>query len=141
MDDGAGRDDVAGEDAKFILPLRPVADVDEGPAMPDLPRPQDPAGRETAQQETAQGNTAAQYAVIQGRDVTPGSEWAAADHGAGWDDSWNASWAAAREAGWGPEAFDTDWTMPVLSEDEQRFNEEAMAVAIALLAQEFNLVR
>ncbi|WP_345154083.1 HNH endonuclease [Arthrobacter ginkgonis] len=71
------------------------------------------------------------------QDVPPNAEWAATVRDAGWNDSWEA----AGEAGWDPEAVDSDWTMPALSEDEQRFNEEALAVAIALLAQEFNLVR
>jgi hypothetical protein len=49
----------------------------------------------------------------------------------GWDD-----WTGLEEG-----ADETDWTMPILTEEEQRFNEEALALAAAQTAQQFGLVR
>jgi hypothetical protein len=105
-------------------------------------RPLDPAAPDAdISPVAAQGmhlwDTAAPYGATQGTVATRESEGDATDRDAGWDDSWDA----ALEAGGDHEPLDTEWTMPALSEDEQRFNEEAMAAAIALLAQEFNLIR
>jgi|GEM_PF-2822332 len=115
-DDWTGLDDETdgqtGEGSKFLLPLTKATGLTDA-ALPDLPRPQEPAN--------------------------PGSPEATTEHETWRNDFWETT----LETAWDADPFGTDCTVPAFSDDRQRLNEEAMAATLFAQAFDltFNLAR